>query len=483
MPSESPAEEEAFFDKSRNTTLLPSTGDLRALETFWTIWPIQRKCLLAFVIVYGIVLLQVRKAARRDPTSLFFDPDIGFERIYSVQREAEARAFVDKWNSMHPYQASTANQSICVGIPTAQRANVSYVETTVGSILAGLSPEERGELYILPFIAHLDPQIHPAYQTSWLHGATDDVLVYDLERKERKYVAYLEEFEKNHHKKSLVDYKYILNACHQVGTPFIMIVEDDVLAAAGWYAHLKAALRTKVRRSITESSLYLRLFYTEVNFGWNKESWLGYLIYSTFLEGLVAGILILLRRRRSPIRRLLTPSCCITSLAIYVPLLILLFFATGRLTLFPLAHGLQPMDQYGCCSQALLYPRDQVPDLITRFEQELSGTNLRKGVDALIETYADETGLKRWAVVPSLFQHVSTRSGKQIKPEKWTKWRRTASAPERIWNFEFEKWWMDHHTGGAAEAREDHQIDEAVKNGDETIESTIEASTATTLIA
>ncbi|KXS94684.1 hypothetical protein AC578_10363 [Pseudocercospora eumusae] len=429
MPSGSPDEEEAFLDECRHTS--PSrTRNLRALDTSWPIWSIQIKRLLTFAIFYTIVLLQVRKAARRDPTSLFFDPDIGFERVYSAQREAEAHAFVDKWNSMHPYQASTANQSICVGIPTAQRANVSSFETTVGSILAGLSPEERSELYVLPFIAHLDPQIHPAYQTSWLHGATDDVLIYNLERKERKYVAYLEKSEKDHHKKSLVDYKYILNACHEVGTPFILIVEDDMLAAAGWYAHLKAALRTKVRRSITDSSLYLRLFYTEKNFGWNKENWLGYLIYSTFFEALVAGILLLLRRRR-----LLAPSFCLPFLTIYTPLLILLFFATGRPTLFPLAHGLHPMDQSGCCSQALLYPRDQVPGLIRRFEQDLSGI---KPVDALIETYADETGLKRWAVVPCPFQHVGSKSGQQIQAEKGK------PSAERIWNFEFEKWWMDH---------------------------------------
>ncbi|EME77406.1 uncharacterized protein MYCFIDRAFT_191517 [Pseudocercospora fijiensis CIRAD86] len=395
------------------------------------------KCLLAFAMLYGIALLQARKAARRDPTSLFFDPDLGFERLYTAQREAEAHAFIDKWNAMRPYEAKSANQSICIGIPTAQRANASYFETTVGSILAGLSPEERSELYVLPFIAHLDPQKHPAYQTSWLHGATDDVLIYNLERKERNYVAHLEKSEKNHHKKSLIDYKYILNACHEVGTPFILIVEDDVLAAAGWYAHLKAALITKVRRSTTESSLYLRLFYTEKNFGWNKEHWLSYLVYSTVVEGLVAGLLVGLRRR-SRTRRLLTPTFCIAILILCIPLLILLFFATGRLTLFPLSHGLQPMDKYGCCSQALLYPRDQVPGLIDRFEQELSGIKLRKAVDALIETYADEMGLKRWAAIPSPFQHIGTRSGKQIKVEKSTKWGRTSA--ERIWNLEFESW-------------------------------------------
>lgn len=473
MPSESPGEEEAFLDKSRDTST-SRQRNLRALTKFWPIWSIQTKCLLAFAIVYGIVFLQARKAARRDPTSVFFDPDIGFGRVYSAQREAEAHALVDKWNSMHPYQASTTNQSICIGIPTAHRANASYFETTVGSILAGLSPEERNELYVLPFIAHLDPQKHPAYQTSWLHGASDDVLIYDLERKERKYVAYLEKSEKNHHKKSLVDYKYILDACHKVGTPFILIIEDDVLAAAGWYAHLKAALRTKVRRSITEGSLYLRLFYTEKNFGWNQENWFSYLLYSTVLESLVAGLLVLLRRR-SPKNHMLTPSFCITILILYMPLLILLFFATGRLTLFPLPHGLQPMDQYGCCSQALLYPRDQVPGLVSRFEQELSGIKLRKAVDALIETYADETGLKRWAVVPSPFQHVGTRSGKQIKPEKWTKWGRTSA--ERIWNFEFERWWVDHHAGAAA-ARED-TIDKAVDSGDESVGALIEASAGT----
>lgn len=399
------------------------------------------KSLIAFIVVYALVFARMRNVACRDPTSMFFNPDLGFERSYSTRREAEAHAFIDKWNIMRPYRVQSTNRSICVGIPTAQRANSSYFETTVGSVLAGLSPEERGELHVMPFIAHLEPQNHPAYHTSWLHGATDDVLIYDLSASERKYVDHLERNEKNHHKKSLVDYKYMLNACYKVGTPFVLILEDDVLAAAGWYNHLRTAIATKVKRSVTENTLYLRLFYTEKNFGWNREDWKSYLFYSALVESFAAGILLFLRRRLT-CARAVTPAISLVVLAVCTPACILLLFATGRLTIFPFGHGLRAMDEYGCCSQALLYPREQIPAVVTRFEEELAGIKLRKAVDALIETHADENGLQRWAVVPSPFQHIGTQSGKQTRPEKSRQWGRTSA--QRVWNFEFERWWLDH---------------------------------------
>jgi hypothetical protein len=51
------------------------------------------------------------------------------------------------------------------------------------------------------------------------------------------------------------------------------------------------------------------------------------------------------------------------------------------------------MNSYGCCSQALLFPRYQVPLLLDFFKRKGKGPR-----DSLIEDYADELGLSRWAL-------------------------------------------------------------------------------------
>lgn len=56
----------------------------------------------------------------------------------------------------------------------------------------------------------------------------------------------------------------------------------------------------------------------------------------------------------------------------------------------------------------------------------------KKGyADTLLEKYADENEEVRWAVTPSLFQHVGVSSSKFDKKGKPRKAR-------SIWNFEFE---------------------------------------------
>jgi hypothetical protein len=96
------------------------------------------------------------------------------------------------------------------------------------------------------------------------------------------------------------------------------------------------------------------------------------------------------------------------------------------------------MNSYGCCSQALLFPREQVPPLLDYFKKERTGLR-----DVLIEMYADQKRLTRWALTPSVFQHIGSRS---------SKWKGNGSevvdengliATERIWNYHFEAWDAD----------------------------------------
>jgi hypothetical protein len=71
------------------------------------------------------------------------------------------------------------------------------------------------------------------------------------------------------------------------------------------------------------------------------------------------------------------------------------------------------MNSYGCCSQALLFRRYQVPLLLDFFKRKGEGPR-----DSLIEDYADELGLSRWALAPSVFQHIGPRRTKWECPGK-----------------------------------------------------------------
>lgn len=87
------------------------------------------------------------------------------------------------------------------------------------------------------------------------------------------------------------------------------------------------------------------------------------------------------------------------------------------------------MPRYGCCSQAFAFPRSRIADVVHWYEGRKKGY-----ADTLLEKYADENDEIRWAVTPSLFQHVGASSSKFDKMGN----RRKAKS---IWNFPFE--WYD----------------------------------------
>lgn len=126
-----------------------------------------------------------------------------------------------------------------------------------------------------------------------------------------------------------------------------------------------------------------------------------------------------------------------------LPLIISLFFMSGKTTVCPLPRGVNRMDNFGCCSQGLAFPRDMVPDLIEWYQEKKAGF-----VDMLTEQYADRFGYSRWALTPSVIQHVG---GKTSKDDGLNRGGRGLSEAETIWNFEFERF-------GAVDLREDHDL-------------------------
>jgi hypothetical protein len=373
---------------------------------------------------------------------------VGYAPTYSNVRKEQAESFI----------ASVANGTIntesipknghkklCVGIPSIARKGARYLRVAVGSLLEGLTPEERSEIYFTVFIPHSDPTIHPAYTEQWLPNLANEVLEYNVSDEQMKHIKEMEKEGGLYREKGLYDYSYLIKACYKQETSYIAMLEDDTIAMDGWYHRTMAAVEDAERQSALKKAspdfLYLRLFYTEEFLGWNSEDWKTYAVYSTFFL-VVPMVLLGILRSASPIlKRHLTSRILILTLPLSL-LVILAFFSLGRATVLPLPAGVNEMPKYGCCSQGFVFPREKAMTLVHWFEEKRYGF-----VDVLTEEYADKEGELRWAITPSVIQHVGRKSSKVDDYGKDSKFG--MSVAEKIWNFGFERY-------KAGELREEH---------------------------
>lgn len=112
-------------------------------------------------------------------------------------------------------------------------------------------------------------------------------------------------------------------------------------------------------------------------------------------------------------------------------MVIALFFAAGRMSVIGIPKGVTEMENFGCCGQSLVFPKAQIPRLLEWYRMKKIGF-----VDMLTEDYADETGELRWALVPSVMQHIGHKSSKWDDNDLEPVHQR--SQAEKIWNFGFE---------------------------------------------
>jgi hypothetical protein len=171
--------------------------------------------------------------------------------------------------------------------------------------------------------------------------------------------------------------------------------------------------------------LYLRLFYTHKFLGWNSEETFTYFMGSLFVVASVGGALLATRHFVYRAYRFLPDDTIAIICFVCTPLSIILFFAAGRASMLPISAGVHQMPRFGCCTQALAFPRDRVADVIDWYESQQTGD-----ADSLLEKYANENNEIRWALTPSLFQHIGTQSSKFENGEP-----RIARS---IWNYHFE---------------------------------------------
>ncbi|VUC25158.1 unnamed protein product [Clonostachys rosea] len=384
--------------------------------------------------------------AWRDPGSFFFDSEKAFKPLYSAIRESEADEFIQKAlktsaTSQHPdlqherhpsspYLDSYNASKICAGIPTKRREKEQFLPRTIASLVDTLSPEERKSLHIVILITEQSPITNPAFGQSWLSNMADEVLLYSPVPKYLSLDTYrhidenkpTETTERNEHVQ--LDYATLMEACQKQGADYFLLVEDDIIASRDWLSRLNSALRLLEALPNPSDWLYLRLFYTELYLGWNGEEWHIYIPMILLVYAMVAGIILLGRAMRGRLTKQ-TPysTTSIIRFNVWFIAFTVLFFMAGRVTVLPKSEGIREMNNYGCCAQGLAFPAHHLDML----EDKLRAPPHHAAGDSFIEIVADEMNLKRWAMEPSVFQHVGVRgSSEKGGPRK------------KLWNYGFE---------------------------------------------
>jgi hypothetical protein len=207
---------------------------------------------LFFVLssIYFFLFQYARYTFYRDPTSYFFDPVRAYAPGYTAQRREEASSFTQNRAlvSFKRLSNDTAPK-LCIGIASVARQGDNYLQFSIGSLLDGLSFEERKEIVLLVSIAHTNPEKHPDYHSSWLHNTADEVLDYSSPFGRREYIQSLEGKSEHSKEKSVFDYSYLLEVCGNTEAQYVLMMEDDTIATKGWYGRTMKGLEFATRKT------------------------------------------------------------------------------------------------------------------------------------------------------------------------------------------------------------------------------------------
>jgi GR25 family glycosyltransferase involved in LPS biosynthesis len=434
----------------------------RANAAFWSVW------LFALLWCYF--------NAYDDPSSIFYNSDLAFTPTFSALRQSEVDLYLEE-NAQNPRPVTSPNtkenEFLCIGIPSVNRTSSSFLTYTIGSLIDNLTPQERDSIHIVVLLADSNPRQHFAYGKHWLSRMADEVLVYDHDGSSSSSAP---EHSKNsaspepedayrvipHDVRGAgrgdgrvenmrLDHSVLVETCRKREADYFALIEDDVIASRDWYARLRAGIGEVHARTVQKAStndwLYLRLFYSEIFMGWNNEEVFDYMQTIVLLYGALIAVLALAmfyRRRRfrrahakqsAPVTSSVSPHgfgyTAALVLGLWTPACIVLVFLAGRITMHRLQFwrpSVRPMQRYGCCAQGMIFPRRHLDGLQVLFREppyDFPG-------DMILEGYAGDRGLTRWALDPSVLQHIGFIESSDTGGDGPRK--------AEVWNFSFERY-------------------------------------------
>ncbi|RBQ84715.1 hypothetical protein VDGD_03493 [Verticillium dahliae] len=413
----------------------------------------------AFLAVWLILALYCYSNSYDDPSSIFFNEKLAFRERFSLVRTTNAEHLIEVLTYGPPTpkieRLPGTKPFLCIGVPSVARNTVSFLPQTLATLVDTLTDEERSTIHLVTLLADQDPKDHPAYEAPWLDRLVDEAIVYSagnwtLPPQPEGSVTRAIPYDVRHAGRGTervenmrLDHSVVLDACRSTGAQYFALVEDDIVASRDWFTRFKAGIagveQRKASRPKAPDWLYFRLFYSEIFMGWNSEEWLGYsrVIFEFYVLALVVFLVL---RRTWPAaslgaqgKRTVTTyrhtSAWIAALVfgLWLPALIVLYFAAGRVSTHRMtpwsSDGVREMPNYGCCAQGLVFPQrhfDMIHDMLVTPPFNFPG-------DMMLEDVARDKQLKKWALEPSVFQHVGLKESSDGTQRK------------EVWNFSFER--------------------------------------------
>ncbi|KAG9500563.1 hypothetical protein J7337_009044 [Fusarium musae] len=400
---------------------------------------------IGFWLMWFAALLWSYHNSYDDPSSFFYKSRIAFDRRYSALREKQVDAYLEReiFPVAHKQRTEVQvdNEFLCIGIPSINRTTSGFLAHTVGSLVDSLTPNERNQIHIVVLLADKDPTRHFAYGKDWLFGLADDVLVYSNDSKTQSKLNYkvlphdVRGMGRSDDRVENIrlDHSVLFEACRRRDPTYFALIEDDIIATPDWFTRFKKGV-IEVEQKATDAHqdwMYLRLFYSEIFMGWNNEEIFDYLkVVILGYTALIACLLLALRcRQRRHAGSFATKDFAQTVallLGLWIPACLALAFVTGRITLhrlFTRSPTVREMPRYGCCAQGLVFPNHHLQNL----QDFLREPPFQFPGDMIMEDYARDHGLSKWALDPSVLQHVGLVE--------------SSDGPRRaeVWNFSFER--------------------------------------------
>ena len=160
--------------------------------------------LLLTVILWLSACIFCKHQYWRDPHSAFFSSEHVYDLQYSLHRQEEADAFIKHATETgNMLSKSKGTPDICAAFVTVKRENVQYVDEAIGSLLAGLTIDEREKLFVAVLFADTETAIHPSWQQPWLLNAVDKVSGYNVSNEVMKHLKVWEK-ERNFYRKGVL---------------------------------------------------------------------------------------------------------------------------------------------------------------------------------------------------------------------------------------------------------------------------------------
>ncbi|KAI1009947.1 hypothetical protein LB503_011494 [Fusarium chuoi] len=400
---------------------------------------------IGFWLMWFTALIWSYHNSYDDPSSFFYKSRIAFNRRYSALREKQVDEYLEReiFPVAHKQRTEVQvdNEFLCIGIPSINRTTSGFLAHTVGSLVDTLTPNERNQIHIVVLLADKDPTKHFAYGKDWLFGLADDVLVYSNDSKTDSKLNYkvlphdVRGMGRSDDRVENIrlDHSVLFEACRRRDPTYFALIEDDIIATPDWFTRFKKGV-IEVEQKATDAHkdwIYLRLFYSEIYMGWNNEEIFDYLkVVILGYTALIACLLLALRcRQRRHAGSFATKDFAQTVallLGLWIPACLALAFVTGRITLhrlFTRSPTVREMPRYGCCAQGLVFPNHHLQNL----QDFLREPPFQFPGDMIMEDYARDHGLSKWALDPSVLQHVGLVE--------------SSDGPRRaeVWNFSFER--------------------------------------------